>query len=126
MAYFQRQRGGMPRFMEELKKQLALESITTMQPLTPVAAKKWTPETTMGELKRSVTAIAQGGGYIVGPTAVYMGFPYGIAVKRGKRWGWVDSQAGPRPFDEWTIMEMRGKVDKMASKILEKHMREWS
>lgn len=125
-AMLQKAGADMPAFIDELENELALEAKATEQELVPVATHRWTPETVIGELRRSVDIIDQKEGYLIGPTAMHRGYPYGVAVKRGTAWGGRPAQIGPRPFDEWTMAELKLKVDPMMEKITEKHMREWS
>jgi len=121
MNYFARVRGGLPGAIDEINKQLAAETLATMKPITPVAVKKWTPETVIGQLRNSIEAVRVGSEYHVGPTARHRGFPYGFAVEAGIRWRKEPAQAGPRPFvTQWTYREMALKAEPMARRVIEK------
>jgi len=129
-----------PAFIEEVEREIALETKTTEQEMVPVKT---------GELRRSVDAFERRGGYLVGPTARRKGVPYAIYVARDTRehiiraknkkaLHWMDggndmfakSVMHPgttgTPFDIFAFEEMKLKANPMMEKIAEKHMREWS
>lgn len=117
---------GIGEYLEDLKKEITLEGIATMKPITPRAVKKWTKDTVIGELQRSITFEKRDDDYVFGPTATHRGYPYGVAVSRGIAWGGRPAQAGPRPFAEWTLAELDKKVDRMAERLLDEHLQKWS
>ena len=127
IAFFQKMGSGMSEYLRDLVNQIALETKATEQPITPVAVKKWTPETTIGELRGSIDIFTGDNEYsrIIGPTATSHGFPYGLAVKRGTRWRGEPANIGPRPFDDWAYAEMDLKVQPMADELLDQYLAMW-
>lgn len=124
-AMLQKAGADVPRFLDELKGELANLTAGIMWNYTPRAVKKWTPETRIGELKRSIDIQEHGDAVIVGPTARHRGYPYGLAVSRGTAWGGRPAKAGPRPFAEWTFRDTQRKADVVADRVADRALQRW-